>query len=134
MPRRRLPDRSYATIEQVAAALAPLAKKLGRMPTCDEATAAGLGTAWAHASRRGGVLSMAERIGVPCQTRRDRSRPAMLAAFSDLATSLGNVRLTTTLIRTHLGAGGLAWVRKLGGMAAVPIAIADMTGSENSTG
>ncbi len=134
VPRRRAPDRSCATIEQVAAALAPLAKQLGRMPTGDEAAAAGLGTAWAHASRRGGVLSMAERIGVPCQTRRDRSRPAMLAAFSELITSLGDVRLTTTLIRTHLGAGGLAWVRKLGGMAVVRTAIADMTGSGNSTG
>ncbi len=133
-PRRRAPNRSYETIEQVAAALAPLAEKLGRMPTSDEATAAGLGTAWAHASRRGGVLSMAERIGVPCQTRRDCSRPAMLAAFSDLVTSLGDVRLTTTLIRTQLGAGGLAWVRKVGGMDAVRAAIADMTGSGNSTG
>ena len=133
-PRRRAPDRSYETIEQVAAALAPLAEKLGRMPTSDEATAAGLGTAWAHASRRGGVLSMAERIGVPCQTRRDCSRPAMLAAFSDLVTSLGDVRLTTKLIRTQLGAGGLAWVRKLGGMDAVRAAIADMAGSGNSTG
>ncbi len=133
-PRRRAQDRSYTTIEQVAAALAPLAKQLGRMPTGDEATAAGLGTAWAHASRRGGVLSMSERIGVPCQTRRDRSRPAMLAAVSDLATSLGDVRLTTTLIRRHLGPGGLAWVRKFGGMAAVRTAIADMTGSGSSTG
>jgi hypothetical protein len=134
VPRRRAPDRSYATIEQVAAALAPLAEQLGRMPTGDEATAAGLGAAWAHASRRDGVLSMAERIGVPCQTRCDRSRPAMLAAVSDLATSLGHVWLTTTLIRAQLGARGLAWVRKLGGMAAVRTAIADMTGSGNSTG
>ena len=131
---RRAMAGSYATIEQVAAALSPLAEQLGRMPTGDEAAAAGLGTAWAHASRRGGVLSMAERIGVPCQTRRDRSRPAMLAAFFELITSLGDVRLTTTLIRTHLGAGGLAWVRKLGGMAVVRTAIADMTGSGNSTG
>jgi hypothetical protein len=134
VPRRRAPDRSYATIELVAAALAPLAEQLGRMPTGDEATAAGLSAAWAHASRRGGVLSMAERIGVPCQTRRDCSRPAMLAAFSDLATSLGHVRLTTTLIRAHLGARGLAWVGKLGGVAAVRTAIADMTGSGHSTG
>ena len=134
VPRRRAPDRSYEAIEQVAAALAPLAEQLGRMPTGDEATAAGLGTAWAHASRRGGVLSMAERIGVPCQTRRDCSRPAMLAAFSDLVTSLGDVRLTTTLIRTQLGAGGLAWVRKLGGMNTVRAAIADMKGSGSSAG
>ena len=130
--RRRAPDRSIGTVQQAAAALAPLAKRLGRMPSGREAEAAKLGTAWAHASRGGGVAQMAARIGVPCLTRHKRSRAEMLKALSGVTIASGS-RLTTTLVRAQLGSGGVAWVRRLGGMAAVRAALASTTSSESPT-
>ena len=130
--RRRAPDRSIATVQQAAAALAPLAKRLGRMPSGREAEAAKLGTAWAHASRGGGVAQMAARIGVPCLTRHKRSRAEMLKALFGVTIASGS-RLTTTLVRAQLGSGGVAWVRRLGGIAAVRAALARTTSSEIPT-
>ena len=130
--RRRAPDRSIGTVQQAAAALAPLAKRLGRMPSGREAAAAKLGTAWAHASRGGGVAQMAARIGVPCLTRHKRSRAEMLKALSGVTIASGSC-LTTTLVRAQLGSGGVAWVRRLGGIAAVRAALASTTSSESPT-
>jgi hypothetical protein len=121
---RRAPDRSYTTVDQVAAALKPLALTLGRMPTAAEAAAAGLSTAWAHASRRTGVARMAEMIGVPCASPPRRTVQEMLDELRSFAASLGGERLTTSIIRERLGSGAVAWVRKCGGMEAVRKAIA----------
>ena len=131
--RRRAPDRSIATVQQAAAALTPLARRLGRMPSGQEAKEAKLGTAWARASRGGGVAQMAARIGVPCHTHHRRSPEEMLAALAGVAVAPGS-RLTITLVRAQLGSGGVAWVRRLGGMAAVRIALVSTTSSECPTG
>jgi hypothetical protein len=120
---RCAPDGSYATIKQVAAALKPLAIKLGRMPTAKEATAAGLSTAWSHASRRGGAASMARMLGVISISPQRRTEAEMLDALAKVSASIGGAKLTITVIRSRLGSGGVAWVRKCGGIAAVKSAL-----------
>jgi hypothetical protein len=120
---RRAPDGSYATIEQVAAALDPLATALGRMPAAREAAGAGLGTAWSHASRRGGAASMARLLGVISISPQRRTKAEMIDALTKVAASIGGAKLTITVIRSRLGSAGVAWVRKCGGMAAVRAAV-----------
>jgi hypothetical protein len=61
----RAPNGSMKTLQQAAAALRPLAQRLGRMPRREEAAAAGLLTAWTVASRRWGVAAVARLLGVP---------------------------------------------------------------------
>ena len=123
---RRAKAGSYATIAQVTAALSPLATRLGHMPTCREATAAGLGTAWAEASRRVGVARMAARLGVPCRTRQTGDRAGMLAGLVGVALARRGRRLTTTAVRQALGSVGIAWIRRCGGIAAVRVELARM--------
>jgi hypothetical protein len=123
LPQRRAANGSCATMAQIEAALRPLAVHLGRMPTGAAAAAAGLATAWAHASRRKGVAAVAASLGVPCGALRRPSREEMIDAFAHHSESRGSARLTTTLIRKELGSGGVARVRRLGGMAAVRAAI-----------
>ena len=123
---RRAPDGAYATNEQVAAALRPLAQRLGRMPTQREAAAAGLGTAWAESSRRVGVAGMAARLGVPCRTRQTHDRTGMLAGLVGVALARRGRRLTTQAVRQALGSLGIAWIRRCGGIAAVRVELARM--------
>jgi hypothetical protein len=123
MTGRRAPDGSYTTIEQVAAALKPLATALGRMPTAKEAAAAGLGTAWAHASRRGGAASMARMLGVMSISPQRRTKAEMIDALAKVSAAIGDAKLTVTVIRSRLGSAGVAWVRKCGGMAAMKAAL-----------
>jgi hypothetical protein len=123
LPQRRAANGSCATMAQIEAALRPLAVRLGRMPTGAEAAANGLATAWAHASRRKGVAAVAASLGVPCGALRRLGREEMIDAFVQLSGSAGSARLTTTLIRKEMGSGGVARVRRLGGMAAVRAAI-----------
>ena len=66
LPRRRVPNGSYATQEGLASILQPLCAELGRFPNRAEVTAAGLSPAvWAMVSTRHGVRAMAAFMGVP---------------------------------------------------------------------
>ena len=116
---RRAANGSLATSDQVADALRPLALQLRRIPTAEEAAAAGLATAWSRASRDGGVDAMAARIGVPVRSARPRSRTEMMAAFARVAMAQKDKRLTTEAVRQALGSGGVGWVRRCGGIEAV---------------
>ena len=116
---RRAPNGSLATSALVADALRPLAMKLGRMPTADEATRAGLGTAWSRASRDGGTDAMACHIGVAVRSARPRTKAEMMAAFVRVAMGQMDRRLTTEAVRRVLGSGGIAWIRRCGGVVAV---------------
>ena len=115
----RAANGSLETQDQLVAALRPLADRLGRMPSCKEAAAAGLSTAWARASRTIGVTAMAKLVGLPSIGPQRRSRAEMLRDFADLESSIKPARLTTTIIREAMGAGGLARLRKCGGIASV---------------
>ncbi len=119
LPLRRAANRTLTTQAQWAAALKPLADELGRMPSCKEAIDAGLSTAWTRASRSVGVAAMARLLGVPQIGPIRRSPDEMLQEFANLAQSLGTELLTTTMIRDSLGSGGLARLRKCGGIASV---------------
>jgi hypothetical protein len=123
LPLPRATNGSLETQDQLVAALKPLADRLGHMPSCKEARAAGLSTAWARASGSIGVAAMAKLLGVSSIGPQRRTRPEMLQEFADLATSIQPARLTTTMIRASMGAGGLARLRRCGGIASVREAI-----------
>jgi hypothetical protein len=119
LPPQRAPNGSLATQAQLMAALRPLAETLGRMPTGKEASDAGLCTAWTRTSGSIGVASMAKLLGVPSVGPRHRSHNEMLREFADVAVSVSPRRLTTPMIRAALGSGGIARIRKCGGIASV---------------
>ena len=127
LPPRRAANGSLTTQLQLLAALKPLADKLGRMPSCKEANAAGLSTAWACASRSIGVRAMARLLDVRCVGPQRRSRAEMLQEFCHLAASVGIEPLTTTMIKDAMGAGGLARLRKCGGIASVRAEIGQLS-------
>ena len=112
----RSPNGSFDTLEQVAIALRPLAQVLGRMPTHAEG-ASRLSTAWAVGSRRWGVAAVAAAIGTAHvgPKRRTEERLALLGTVPR--------PLTIAATRRHLGSGGVALVRRCGGIAAVRRAI-----------
>ena len=115
----RATNGSLVTQDQLVAALKPLADRLGHMPSCKEATHAGLSTVWARASRSIGVAAMAKLLGVRNIGPQHCTRPEMLQAFANLAASTGTARLTTKMIRDAMGSGGLARLRRCGGIASV---------------
>ena len=125
---RRAANKTLSTQAQWAAALKPLADRLGYMPSSREAADAGLSTAWTRASRSVGVAAMARLLGVPCVGPIRRSRTEMLHEFAQLARSVGAERLTTTMVRDTLGSGGLARLRKCGGIASVRAQIDRLSG------
>jgi hypothetical protein len=67
-------------------------------------------------------------LGVPQVGPIRRSPTQMLQAFAHLARSLGTKPLTTTVVRDSLGSGGLARLRKCGGIASVRAEIDRLSG------
>ena len=114
----RAPNGSFDTLQKVAGALRPLAQALGRMPTLAECASSLLGTAWSVGSRRWGVAAVAAAIGTAHTGPKRRTDAEILALLATVPAPL-----TTTAVRRHLGFGGVAWVRRCGGIEAVRRAV-----------